>query len=175
MVRFAVRVLSLGVFVLIFTAMTARGISQDGASERKADGKPRNEPGKEEGEPPAPVPYRKNSALKMRIKVEVEIAGTLSVTDKASTVTFKTQVAQLRKQAGIGYQWTWGDVTHVWNLELDDNSKIAAKALHGQQVVVAGMCSVLVSDGPHAAVTVNDLLGIDGVVVVVQSLRESKK
>jgi hypothetical protein len=83
------------------------------------------------------LPASENKSVKLRL--EIEIRGLLSVTDKAATITNKETVYEY--QPNLGLQSRQED--KVWVLELDENLKKIAKALHGKEIEVTGKCLVL--------------------------------
>jgi hypothetical protein len=102
------------------------------------------------------VPFPQNDAVKLRL--EIEIRGVLSVTEKAVTVTHKETIHEWVEVDGAVYPDPNGgpgvfggpvkqirsrQVDKVWSLELDDNLRKMAKTLHGKDIVVTGKCLVL--------------------------------
>jgi hypothetical protein len=93
----------------------------------------------------APLPQ--NNSVKLRL--EIEIQGVLSVTEKSVTITNKERVFELVKDPNDGQVVTangWArvrKVDKVWVLELDENLKNTAKTLHGKEVVLTGKCLLL--------------------------------
>jgi hypothetical protein len=100
------------------------------------------------------LPYPQNDSVKLRL--EIEIRGVLSVTEKAVTITNKetifewVEVEQSRDlhgrilpASGPILQRQSRQVDKVWVLELDDNLKKVAQPLDGKEAVVLGKCLVL--------------------------------
>jgi hypothetical protein len=83
------------------------------------------------------VPPAQNKSVKLRL--EIELRGLLSVTEKRVTVTNKETVYEYRPKLGLQSR----QVDKVWVLELDENQKKMAKALDGKEVEVIGKCLVL--------------------------------
>jgi hypothetical protein len=82
----------------------------------------------------APAPT--NSSVKLRL--EIEIRGVLSVTEKSVTLTNKETIYEYTNTGLQSRQ-----VDKVWVLELDENLKKTAKTLHGKEVEATGKCLLL--------------------------------
>lgn len=104
------------------------------------------------------VPLPQSNSVKLRL--EIEIQGKLSVTEKLATITSKETVFELVKDPdapapqviGAGRAvmvmtasgWARArEVDKVWVLELDENLKKTAKTLHGKEIVLTGKCLLL--------------------------------
>jgi hypothetical protein len=99
------------------------------------------------------VPAPTNSSVKIRL--EIELRGVLSVTEKTATLTNKetiwewVEVPEYRDPTGYHAPTPAGrtlksrQVDKVWVLDLDANLRKAAKTLHGKEAVVIGKCLVL--------------------------------
>jgi hypothetical protein len=93
------------------------------------------------------TPYPQSSSVKLRL--EVEIRGVLSVTEKSATITNKETIFEWvrspgRPRPGVpDVVLERREVDKVWVLELDDDLKKTAQTLHGKEVVVTGKCLVL--------------------------------
>jgi hypothetical protein len=82
------------------------------------------------------VPAPTNSSVKLRL--EIEIRGVLSVTGKSVTITNKETIYEYTSSGLQSRQ-----VDKVWVLELDENLKKMAKTLHGKEIEVTGKCLLL--------------------------------
>jgi hypothetical protein len=82
------------------------------------------------------VPAPTNSSVKLRL--EIEMRGVLSVTEKAVTITNKETIYEYTNTGLESRQ-----VDKVWVLELGENLKKTAKTLHGKEVEVTGRCLLL--------------------------------
>ena len=99
------------------------------------------------------TPFPQSDAVKLRL--EIEIRGVLAVTEKSATITNKetiwewVEVPEYRDPTGYhaptpaGMTLQSRQVDKVWVLELDDNLRKVAKALHGKEAVVTGKVLVL--------------------------------
>ena len=99
-------------------------------------------------------PFPQNDAVKLRL--EIEIRGMLSVTEKSATITHKetvfewVEVEESRDPTGQRMpidgpvlQMQPRVVDKAWVLDLDETLKKVAKALDGKEVVMIGKCLVL--------------------------------
>jgi hypothetical protein len=101
----------------------------------------------------AQVPPPQNTAVKLRL--EIELRGVLSVTEKTATLTNKetiwewVEVPEYRDPTGYHAPTPARrtlesrQVDKVWLLELDDNLKKEANGLHEKEVEVIGKCLLL--------------------------------
>jgi hypothetical protein len=92
------------------------------------------------------VPLPQNNSVKLRL--EIEMRGVLSVTEKSATITNKETIFEwvknLDPKPGTADLFLRShEVDKVWVLELDDNLKKTARTLHGQEIVVTGKCLLL--------------------------------
>ena len=93
------------------------------------------------------VPLPHNNSVKLRL--EIEIRGMLSVSEKSATITHKETIFEWVKNPNAGRPGAADlvrqsrEVDKVWVLELDENLMKTAKSLHGKEIVVTGKCSVL--------------------------------
>lgn len=92
------------------------------------------------------APFPQNNSVKLRL--EIEIRGVLSVTEKSATVTNKETIFEWVKpdppQPGAAdLVLRSREVDKVWVLELDEILKKTAKTLHGKEIVVTGKCLLI--------------------------------
>jgi hypothetical protein len=88
----------------------------------------------------------------VKLRLEIEIQGVLSMTEKSATITNKETIFEYVKDpdapqpSGVKVGVMAGgwvrirEVDKVWVLDLDDNLKKTAKALHGKEIVLTGKC-----------------------------------
>ncbi len=93
--------------------------------------------------PPPPQPGT------VKLRLEIEVQGVLKVTDKAVTLTHKETHYEYVKNTdpprpgALDLVLQKREVDRVWQLDLDDNQKKAARELDGKEVVVTGKVLVL--------------------------------
>jgi hypothetical protein len=83
------------------------------------------------------VPAPQSKSVKLRL--EIEMRGLLSVKEKAITITTKETVYEYKPKLGLQSR----EVDKVWVLELDENLKKIAKTLDGKEVEMTGKCLIL--------------------------------
>jgi hypothetical protein len=101
------------------------------------------------------VPLPQLDPVAVKLRLEIELRGVLSVTEKTATLTNKetiwewVEVPEFRDPTGYhapspgGMTLQSRQVDKVWVLDLDANLRKVAKALHGKEAVVIGKCLVL--------------------------------
>jgi hypothetical protein len=101
------------------------------------------------------VPFPQHDPVAVKLRLEIELRGMLSVTEKSATLTNKitiwewVEVPAYRDPTGYHAPTPGGktlqsrQVDKVWELDLDADLRKVAKTLHGKEAVVIGKCLVL--------------------------------